>query len=374
MLPNIKTESAVLRKRLAAQYGLSLATHQANELVARMKGFGGYQELLRGIDRLAWSIFDADRTRRAVHAITTAHYYSGEDEVCYILAHILNQQGIDYFTVEARGSRLRIPPDNSLPDTMVVMRGEYMSRYRKRYDRYFKESLDARARGATPQAEALDGESDQLFRCGSNHLIAASPIFSEVMLLEHADDQRSAEKIAEFAGKRPYEAGIIGTGEGEKWAMAAEYAAWSDFSCVYHVAISQTYTNRRDPSHVVAQIHALRKRSPDVRIIAWIFEDDCASRATDRQGGDGQRIFSEQSQHGGRQLVEGLGWMAVSGRLFFERVLNVLNGHQIPFIKVPHYSGHECFLAEEPHPRQIWERDRVTADVVRQLVTLGFKR
>ncbi|WP_324809793.1 hypothetical protein [Ralstonia pickettii] len=375
MLPNIKTESAVLKKCLAAQYGLSLATHQTNELVARMKGFGDYQELLRGIDKLAPSIFDTDRTRRAAHAVTTAHYFSGEDEVCYFLAHILNQQGISYFTVEARGGWRQIPADKSLPSTMVVGRGEYMDIYRNAFPGYsYKESIAAKERGDEPREEHADRSIRPHFSCASNHLIAASPIFSEVMLLEHENDQRSAGHIAGFAGSRSYEAGIISTGEGGKWTMATEFAAWSEFSCVYHVAISQTYANLHHPEHVVAQIHALRKRSPDARIVAWIFEDDCAVKRPHDRSKDGRRIFNEQSKYDGLQLVDGLGWVESSNKPFFESILDVLNQHQIPFIKVPHYSGHECFLAEQPHPRQIAERDRVTTEVVRQLVDLGLNR
>lgn len=358
MLPNIKTQSAVLRKSLFNQFGLELKTHQANEIVARMLDFSDYQAMLRGIEKVSKRIFEG----RVVHAVASAHYFSGEDEVCYLLGQILNLRRTRYFVVEARGSWRGIGRQN-VPETVIVRPSAG--------DREISEYI--RPAGAY-QAPYLSSPA--------NHLIASSPIFPEVLLFEHKDNERSWEILDAYIRAQPFQSGIVSTGEDNRWRMLKDASARTEYSLVYHVAISNSYATGGNSFHVKKLLQSLRMESPDSVIVAWIFEDDCASSRHGLKGRD-RVIYSESGSPEEERAtdswprVDGLGFVEPHTHEFFTGIVETLADYRVPFIRVPHYSGDKCFVsgdftASEPTPQQVGERDGVTLDVIRQMESLDL--
>lgn len=338
MLPNIKFQSAVLKKFLFTEFGIKLATHQTTELVSRMHGFSDYQSLLRGVEKLAKRIFDG----KVVHIAASSHYFSGEDEICYFLAQILKLKGQRFFTIEARGHG----PDSN--GHRVVLRSGVP---------------------AHSDTQGMDG-----FWTEANDLIAASDIFEEVMLVDSGTFAQQATVMEAYSSSRPFQAGIISTGEKGTWRKLDFLSTHTDFSPVYHVAISHTYANRTNPEGVIRLLDELENRAPDAPVVAWIFEDDCAT-GRDRRERDRAILpagLDDFHTLEATTLLEGLGRVdTVNGR-FFAPVMTALEQLGIPFIRVPHYTGPRCFVTDRLAPATVAERDRITADLLEQMQLLGM--
>lgn len=352
MLPNIATQSAVLKKCLSAQFGIDLKTHQATEIIARMMGFSDYQNLLRGVETVGNRIFEG----RVLHAVASAHYFSGEDEVCYFLGQILNLQKKNYFVVEARGYWSASLSQKPSPMFEVFKPNEF-------YDAIQIPHKD-RDRGR-----------DSYWSHPANYLIAASAIFPEVMVFEHDDAESSKRIICDYIETKPFETGIISAGERNGWHCLNEVSSHANYLPVCHLAISKNYATGSDTANTKKRVESIRKEMPNVSIVAWIFEDDCATSDDDRYGRD--REIYQEKKTGWPEMteIEGLGFVKQGyTRNFFLEILEILKQHGIPFIRVPHYKGHKCFIDKDITPRQVAERDRVTQDILTQMQALGLKK
>lgn len=339
MLPNIKFQSAVLKKFLFTEFSIKLATHQTTELVSRMHGFSDYQSLLRGVEKLAKRIFDG----KVVHIAASSHYFSGEDEICYFLAQILKLKRQRFFAIEARGH------GSDSNGHRVVLRS-----------------------GVPDHSDTQDWGG---FWTEANDLITASDIFEEVMLIDSGTFAQQATVMEAYSSSRPFQAGIISTGEKGTWKKLDFLSTNTDFSPVYHVAISHTYANRTNPQGVIRLLNELENRAPDAPVVAWIFEDDCAT-GRDRRERD-RAILPAGLDDNSRTLevttlLEGLGRVDTVNSRFFAPVMNALGRLGIPFIRVPHYTGPRCFVTDRLTPTAVAERDRITADILEQMRLLGM--
>lgn len=339
MLPNIKFQSAVLRKFLFAEFGIKLAAHQTNELVSRMHGFSDYQALLRGAEKLAKRIFDG----KVIHVVATSHYFSGEDEICYFLAQILKLRGQRFFTIEARGHGL-----DSNGHRVLLCSG-----------------------GVRARSDAMEKSG---FWTEANDLISASDVFEEVMLVDSGTFADQAAVMEGYWSSRNFQAGIVSTGEKGTWRKLGFLSTYTDFSPVYHVAISHTYANRTNPSGIIRLLRELKERAPGAPVVAWIFEDDCAT-GRDRRTRD--RAILPVKAEDSRTLrattvIEGLGRVDTANGQFFAPIMIALAELDIPFIRVPHYTGPRCFVIDRLVPAVIAERDRITANLLGQMQSLGM--
>lgn len=339
MLRNIKIQSAVLRKFLFTEFGIELGSQRTIELVSRMHGFSNYQQLLRGAEKLAKRIFDG----KIVHVAATSHYFSGEDEICYFLAQILKLKGQRFFAIEARGHGR----DGS-GNRMLLCRG-----------------------GVRARSDVMETSS---FWTEANDLISASDVFEEVMLVDSGTFVEQVAVMEAYWSSRSFQAGIVSTGEKGTWRKLGFLSTHTDFSPVYHVAISHTYANRTNPTGVIRLLGELKDRAPGAPVVAWIFEDDCAS------GRDGRKRdrailpieVDDPRTLRATTLIEGLGRVDTANGRFFAPIMVTLTELNIPFIRVPHYAGPRCFVADRLLPAMVAERDRVTADLVRQMQSLGM--
>lgn len=359
MLPNIKTQSAVLKKHLSNDFGLELKTHQTNEIVARMLGFSDYQAMLRGITKVHRRMFEG----KVLHCVASAHYFSGEDEICYLLGQILNLRRSYYFAVEMRGS-WRGTGRQGAPETLVVRPSEEHQESSK----YL--------------LPTLDGIGTPYISSPANELISSSPIFPEVLVFEHSDNSRSWNILDSYIGAKPFQCGIVSTGEDHRWKVLKDTSVRTEYSLVFHVAISNTYASGNNPSHIVELLQSLRAESRDSLIVAWIFEDDCASGMRSTRSRERIVVPEDEFPHDaatGWERVEHLGFVKSHAHAFFTRVMETLADYEIPFIRVPHYSGEKCFIAQkfhdsEPTPQQVRERDAITLEIIRQMENLNLAK
>jgi hypothetical protein len=338
---------------------LELKTHQSNEIVARMLGFSDYQAMLRGITKVDRRIFEG----KVLHGVASAHHFSGEDETCYLLGQILNLRGSNYFTVEMRGSWRRTGQQGA-PETFIVGPSEEHQKSAK----YLSLNLDDLG---TPYISS-----------SANELIASSPIFPEVLVFEHSDNSHSWTILNSYIGAKPFQSGIVSTGEGNRWKVLKDTSARTEYSLVYHVAISNTCATGSNPSHIVALLQSLRAESRDSVIVAWIFEDECSSGMHGTRSRERivvpDREFSKDVATGWER-VEHLGFVRSHAHAFFTRVMETLANYEIPFIRVPHYSGEKCFIAQkfsdsEPTPQRVRERDAITLEIIRQMEHLNLAK
>lgn len=341
MLPNFKTQSTILRECLRAEHHLELPLNKVHELVARMHNFIDYQSMLHSAERVSKQIL----AKNVVHVVTSADYFNGEDEVCYLLGQILNLQARNYFVVEARGYCRAL--GNSEPGPgHVIINPHKITDYFQKYE--------------------IEG-----FHCGSAELIAASSIFSEVLLLDHQDDETSKAILEPYIASRQFETGIVSTGEGKKWRMMDFIQGSTRFAPTYHISVSHNYRNFGNPKRVIGQIEEIRRAAPTAPIVAWVFCDDCASNWKPIHGRD-QVIFAKESEYHDLVPVEGLGHVRRAAHGFFSAVRESLERYRIPLIMVPHFSGSQCFVRRELLPFMVDERDRVVQAIMKQMESLDL--
>lgn len=361
MLHNIKRMVAILAKELANRFGIELQNYQTNELVSRMLGFSGHEATLRGIGKINHRLFEG----KVLHGVASAHYFSGEDEVCYLLWQILNLHYAHCFTVEMRGTWRRIG-QQSAPETLVVRPSEE----RSQSPDYLRPKLDS---ARTPYLSSP-----------ANELIAYSRIFREVLLFEHRDNDRSRSILHDYISANHFQSGIVSTGEGGRWEVLKDTSARTDYSLAYHLAISNTYASGNNPSRVIKLLESLKTESPNALIVAWIFEDDCASGMRGAKSREQiivqeHEVPQEKQTTAGWKHVENLGLVRRHAHEFFTGIMKALCDYDISFVRVPHYSGERCFVTRdfnesEPTPQWVRERDAIMLKVIHQIELLNLSK
>ncbi|HWW05881.1 hypothetical protein [Collimonas sp.] len=336
MLPNLKSEASVLQKILSAEFGVELPRHNALAIVARMKGFTGYQELQRGFAKIANQLFEGN----VVHITNGAGDISGEDEVCCFLQQILglHYQNQKIFAIETRGNYMPMGGAAG-PQSEISLSAPH----------------DISDIGSDFRAYLLKPYGDTLNRFN---------VFNEIFIrdLKKASELVD-EELTHYFDFGKFHSGIIAADL--RYTFASEIHARTKFSVVHHLAVEQSY--RSSSSSVRNAIEKIQANDPGSLTICWLSGTDISGRRS--------KALSPVKTVAHSIEVEGAGFVSNErDRQFFSEVIDCLVEMNIPTIKVPYLKKLDMFtnFGASLTTKMIKDRDLILRSVLTQMAAHGF--